>query len=608
RDGDDAGTAMLRRMLHAALSTGESATALRLRLARAARDLDLAQIATIHGFCQRVLAEHALDAGQALGEAGIETAIAQARRQLALALWRGHAGDADDAAFLRRRFGDPDGLREALDDLLSHEPMLPDAGDADAETTLRSAWRTVRDAFVAHGAAARDALEQATEAKVLSRDRKKAPDIQALWSWLDAQDERVPAALPAGLQRIGSSGLSGICLSGKEAQCPRSPLFDAIDALLPAFERRDLQRLHDFRAAARRRDAERKAALQLRDYDDLIGALHAAVQEDATRAPLAQALRAQYPLALVDEFQDTDARQWEIFRALFADGARGGGLVLVGDPKQAIYRFRGGDVYTYVAARTSMQRDDIRLERNFRSRPALLAVTNTLFARAPADALGEGIDFAPVAAGDSADDGDLQLDGAPAPPLAFHVVPPPDDGRRSGTWNKDESIEHAAALCADAIRKRLQLARDGRLLRRDHDAMRQVEPRDCAVLVRTHVEAAAVRRALARRNVPAATVDRTSLYASDEARDLLTLLLALLHVGDDGRLRAALATPLFGLDADAIAALADDGDALRGRHRDFDGWRTRWQRHGPQAMLTQAVADGSPRRRGGGGGERRLAN
>jgi exodeoxyribonuclease V beta subunit len=611
RAGDDGETALLRRLLHAALAAGESTTALQLRLARAARDLELAQITTIDGFWQRLLSEHALEADQPLAEADIETGLAQARRQLAIALWREHAGDADGAAFLRRRFGDVDGLRAALGDLLSHEPLLPGAGDADTYATLQSAWHTLHEAFAAHGAEARAALEQATAGKVLSRARDKAPDLDALWPWLAAQDARVPLSLPAGLQRIGSDWLAGICLKGKDAQCPRSPLFDAVDALLPAFEAHDITRLHAFRVAARSRDAERKAALQLRGYDDVIAALHAAVNDDASRKALVQAVRSRFRLALIDEFQDTDARQWQVFRSLFVDAAPGdGGLVLVGDPKQAIYRFRGGDVQTYVDARADVQRDDIRLERNFRSRPWLLDATNTLFAGLPHDALGEGIAFAPVAPGGKARDDDLQLDDQPAPPLAFHVVPVREVEGKPRDWTKDDCIEMAAALCADAIRERLQLARDGRLLRRDSETgqLRAVEPRDCAVLVRTHIEAAAVRRALSRRNVPAATVDRTSLFESDEARDLLALLLALLHGGDDGRLRAALATPLFGLDAAAIDMLTDDGEALRARHRDFDDWRARWQRHGPLAMLTQVVAVQSPRLLGIDGGERRIAN
>ena len=619
RDGDDAQTALLRRLLHAAVDGGESPAAARLRLARAARDLDLAQIATIHGFCQRVLAEHALDAGQAPGDAAIETAQAQARAQLAVALWREHAQAAEDAAFLRRWFGDIDGLRDALRDLLSHEPMLPGAPaelPEDPGPRIAAAWWALRQRFHLEGTQTRNRLLAAIEAKVLKNNQYKAEHLDALWEWFSVQGEEPPRDLHPKLPKLTPEALLAGTSAAGAGKTPQSALFGAIAEFLskqalfaPWLEANDLQRLHAFRENARKRDAERKAALQRRDFDDLIGTLHAAVQDEATRAPLAGALRAQYRLALVDEFQDTDARQWAIFRALFAaSGEDDGGLVLVGDPKQAIYRFRGGDVQAYVAARGDVQRDDIRLAHNFRSRPSLLAAVNALFQGAPGDALGAGIGFQPVSPGHKAHDADLQCDGAPAVPLAFHVVPPRVAKGKDTDWTKDASVEHAAALCAEAIRERLQLAQDRRLLRRDGDGLRPVEPRDCAVLVRTHAEGTAVRRALARRGVPAATVERSSLFASADAGDLLVLLLALLHGDDDARLRAALATPLFGQDAAAIAALEDDGEALHGWHRRFDGWRTRWQRHGPQAMLAQVVAGQSPRLLGGEDGERRIAN
>ncbi|MFT4177865.1 MAG: exodeoxyribonuclease V subunit beta [Thermomonas sp.] len=619
REGDNAETALLRRMLHTTVSAGESPIALRLRLARAARDLDLAQIATIHGFCQRVLAEHALDAGQMPGETGIETSLAPARRQLALALWREYAGDAEQVAFLRRHFGDVDGLRKALGDLLSHEPMLPQKPERlppDPRLEIAAAWQALCQRFVDAGDETRDALLHAIAAKTLKNNQYKPEHIASLWNWFSTQarsSEAFPHELHDKLAKLTPAALLDGTSNAGAGKTPQSLLFDAIAAFLMAHapfsawqEASDLQRLHSFRARAKQRNDERKAALQLRDYDDLIGALHAAVKDDATRAPLARALRAQYRLALVDEFQDTDARQWEIFRALFAEGD--GGLVLVGDPKQAIYRFRGGDVHTYVEARQVVQRDDIRLERNFRSRPLLLSATNAVFAGMPAQALGEGIDFTPVQAGEKARDDDLQSDGTPAAPLAFHAVPPRIVDGKTKDWTKDESIEHAAALCAEAIRVRLQQARDGHLQRRDGNRLRPLEPRDCAVLVRTHAEGVAVRHALAQRNVPAASVDRRSLYASDEASELLTLLLALLQPADAARTRAALATPLFGLDADALAALADDGETLRIRQHVFNDWRARWQDHGPQAMLTDVVAAETARLLGLENGERRIAN
>ena len=95
------------------------------------------------------------------------------------------------------------------------------------------------------------------------------------------------------------------------------------------------------------------------------------------------------------------------------------------------------------------------------------------------------------------------------------------------------------------------------------NGLRRIEPRDCAVLVRRNKEAAAVRDALAALGVPAVATGAQSLFASDAAQELLTLLLALAAPGDERRLRAMLATPLFGYDAAKLCALAADGEELR---------------------------------------------
>jgi len=310
------------------------------------------------------------------------------------------------------------------------------------------------------------------------------------------------------------------------------------------------------RTEALRRDRDRKHAFNVRDYDDLIGELHAAVEDETRRDRLLHALRRQFPCVLVDEFQDTDARQWDIFARLFGAG----GLVLVGDPKQAIYRFRGGDVNTYVAAADTAVRA-APLDRNFRSRPCVIAAVNTLFATLPAGVLGEGIGFLPTQPGGRTADADCVLEDRPAPAIHFHVVPSTESGK---DWNKPASVRIAADLCADAILQRLQQAGVGRALRRDPHtkALRSLQPRDFAVLVRDHRQAAAVRHALSLRGVPAVASGKASLYESEEAQAVLTLLLALRSPGDDRRLRAALATLLLGWDAARILALDDDRPAV----------------------------------------------
>lgn len=593
---DDAETALLRRLLHAALHRDppESLPALRLRLARAAREMDLAAITTIHGFCQRLLAEHALEARQPLVAPELVPANAAQRSALATALWREVARDAAGAEFLLRWFGDVDGLARKLPVLLAPEPLLPQPPD-DACPRRDRAWAALRGRFAEEGAQVRATLERAERDKWISSAQKQRIPFDVLWGWLAMQGDTPPLRAPAVLERAGLRWLRGICLKKGEGRLPEPALCAAVDAYLDAQEACDLQRLHTLRALAREQDAATKRASHACDYDHLIAAVFAAVH-DTDGPRLAGALRAQFPLVLVDEFQDTDARQWAIFDRLF--GAGEGGLLLVGDPKQAIYRFRGGDVETYLLARKGA---DIAepLRQNFRARPCVLGVVNALFSQPGAvGLLGDGIAFDPSVAGRAAEcDAHLLRDGRAAPALTFHAVPPPESGtpgKRGGEWNKDDSTRKAARLCAIAIAELLTAARAGHALRSDAGRMRPLEARDCAVLVREHREAAAVRRALAELGVPAVSAGRQSLFATEHAQTLLALLLALAAPGDARRLRALLATPLFGYDAGRLQALDDDGAALREWQHDVMQWRLRWEQHGPQPMLADVLARQAP--------------
>jgi exodeoxyribonuclease V beta subunit len=628
-DADDAGTALLRRLVADALGAGEPLPALRRRLARAAREMDQAAIVTIHGFCQRVLAEHALDTDQVLRPAEVLTSARAMHEAIAVELWREWNAHADDNAWLRSEYGEPEALADALPALLAPEPLLPlpPAQLApDPRPALEAAWQDFRRSFAAHGETAHDLVRTALEDKTLSGTKYKAEHVASLWAWLReaVANEAAPKQWHDRLERFTRAALAGGC--NKNRTPPDSPLCEAIAALLaardavaPWLEARGLQRLHALRAQARDRARARKQAFQQRDFDDLIDAMLAAVTDPERGPRLRAAVRKQFPLALIDEFQDTDARQWTIFRRLFGaeDGDVGHdhrgeddrhGLLLVGDPKQAIYRFRGGDVHAYQRAKRTADLVP-PLDRNFRSRPSLIGTVNALFAQPhlAGDALGEGIGFVPTEAGGHVADDALLVDGRPAPALVFRELPPtPDDKGNPRAWNKDASIVHLARGCAHAIRDLLRLAAEGRAQRRDIGVLRPLEPRDCAVLVRAHIEAVAVRHALAQLGVPAVATGRQSLYETEQAHELLTLLLALAAPFDERRLRAALATRLFGFDAVRLHALADDGPALQAVQHDFAAWRLRWEQHGPQAMLADVLARQAARLLAQVDGERQL--
>ncbi|HEU0305575.1 MAG TPA: UvrD-helicase domain-containing protein, partial [Lysobacter sp.] len=594
RAGDPPDTALLRQLLHAALQaasdgTRESLPMLRLRLVRAVRDMDLAAITTIHGFCQRLLAEHALDAGQPLVATELQPDNRASRRALAVELWREFSVDAAGSDFLRRAFDDIQGLADAMVPLLAPEPLLPSAPETlppDPRPARDAAWQVLCEAFAMHGDEARAAVLKAIADKTLSNAQYRPEHVDGVWSWLAeaGRAARAPSQWHGKCAKYTTEALLAGTSKAGTGRTPRSALFDAMAAMLaadaailPWREAVDLALLHRLRASARARDSARKQAFNVRGFDDLVTGVYDALQEPHARATLVAALRAQFPLVLVDEFQDTDARQWAIFDLL----SQGGGLVLVGDPKQAIYRFRGGDVHAYLKARGGVDAAS-QLDRNYRSRPGVVAAVNALFANMPAAAMGAGIDFVPIEPAKERDDA-LLIDGAPAPALTFHAVPQrPDRDGGLRDHKAGESIDVAALLCARAIRDVLQ---EGRATRRASDGtQRALEPRDCAVLVRRHNEAQAVRDALAALGVPAVATGRQSLFSSEAAQELLTLLLALAAPGDERRLRATLALPLFGLDAPALRALEDDGEQLRRWQLQFEHWRLRWQQHGPQAM------------------------
>src|SRR5690606_13091604 len=175
---------------------------------------------------------------------------------------------------------------------------------------------------------------------------------------------------------------------------------------------------------------------------------------------------------------------------------------------------------------------------------------------------------------------------APALTLWRAPLPPPDGKGKLKPYSAGRSRDLATRACVAAIHRVLSDAREGQASIEG----RPVQPGDIAVLVRSHNEATRIRHALAMGGIPAVAAGRQSLFATPEARDLHALLLALLHGADDSRLRMALSTVLVGVDAATIAALDDDGQALRHWQLEALGWRERLQRGGALALVNALCA------------------
>jgi exodeoxyribonuclease V beta subunit len=351
-------------------------------------------------------------------------------------------------------------------------------------------------------------------------------------------------------------------------------------------------------AAMRRRLAEavrtefdaRKRRLDLMTYDDLLTRLDTALADDGG-IDVAAELQMRYKVVLVDEFQDTDPVQWDIMRRAFGRGLST--LVLIGDPKQAIYAFRGADVFAYLAARRSA--DTVAtLSVNWRSDQGLIDAYDALF---HGSRLGHhDIEYLEVRAANVAP----RLTGAGAP-LRVRLV------ERSGLERTPQGFARNAAarehvvhdLAADLVRLLSSRARVND---------EQVRPGHVAVLVRTHRTAAQVRDALEDVGIPAVINGAGSVFGTRPAEEWLRLLEALERPGDMRRAHAAALTCFFGWDAARVARASDD--EWEDVHRRLHEWARVLRRRDVASLAeTISLVEGLPARvLALTGGERRLTD
>ncbi|MBL1167209.1 exodeoxyribonuclease V subunit beta, partial [Escherichia coli] len=208
---------------------------------------------------------------------------------------------------------------------------------------------------------------------------------------------------------------------------------------------------------------------------------------------LAQAIRQRYPVAMIDEFQDTDPQQYRIFQKLYV-GRPECGLLLIGDPKQAIYAFRGADIFTYMRARSEVSAH-YTLETNWRSSPAMVGSVNHLFAQVEKPFLFSQIPFIDVAAAAKNRGLAFELQNQPQPAMQFLL----QQGDGVGVSAYQQLM---ASLCAAQIRDWLSAGHQQQAWLVDGDKRRAVQASDITVLVRSRNEAALVRDALSALAIP----------------------------------------------------------------------------------------------------------
>ncbi len=335
---------------------------------------------------------------------------------------------------------------------------------------------------------------------------------------------------------------------------------------------------------AREELERRKRAMAVMTYDDLVTRLQSALTGPGRDATAAQ-LRSRFAVVLVDEFQDTDPAQWEIMRRAFAGGETT--LVLIADPKQAIYAFRGADVYAYLeAAKTADTR--ATLQTNWRSDQALIDAHDALFSGA---SLGHpGIAYRHVRATPAHQEPGMT--GAPvAAAMRMRVVrrdEPAVAQTRAGYAATESARRYVAAdVAADIV----SLLGSGAQIRADQGPgaggpdPETVEPGHVAVLVRTNRQAAMIRQALEEVGVPAVINGAGSVFRTDPAREWLRLLEALERPASITRAHSAALTCFIGWSAEQLAAADEDSWAWEEVHRRLHDWGRILRTRGVASLL-----------------------
>ena len=569
------------------ISRDELKTWLQLNLAQ----MDEAAIFTIHKFCAQMLKRYAFDSGVAFNLA-LEVEGEEYLRRACEDVWRQicYPQSRDVLEFMTSRFSGPDHLFSYFRSWMSKpsiriKPDLDTAFD-DLWTQFHQAFEDAKNLWFFLGSD--NIVKTITSADI----DKRSYTSKNLPNWMSQAGDYFAAGsalpLPANLYRFGSQMLAEKTKSGEP---PRHKLFEKIDELTELNQSMTLSLELMWFKTIYGRYIELLEQAAVMTSDDLLRLLDAALNSDRGEELAAQ-IRRLYPVAMIDEFQDTDPVQYRIFSRIYPaeqEGESRHGLIMIGDPKQAIYAFRGADIFTYMQASKAIPPSRrFTLDTNYRSDSRLIQATNNLWQSHKAPfVFDDAIEFYPVNAGGQHDKkAPVWQAGIPDEALQLWISDEED--------NKANSMQRVAEECAVQIASLLAGAavypaasRKSRSARRG----KPVEAGDVAVLVYSRVQAKIIRQALTAQGIGSVFLTRDSVLDSTEAWDLLAMLEAIAHPGNEAAVRRAIATPTWGATANDLVRMQEEESLWEGQLAAMHAYHQIWQRRGVMAMLMQWLED-----------------
>ena len=592
-------------------------------LRNALEAFDLVSIHTIHGFCQRTLQDSAFESG-ILFDVELVTDQSPLLHEIAADYFRRliHRGDPLLASIALSQHLTPETLSQMLKQCLTHQqlrllPAEPPRPLAEVERLLGTTFAELRTAWAGTAAQQESLKTYFTGGKKWAvKNHAKADIIAAHAATLaaslspsDGERSGAPASGPArtcpapgrelagpeaSAPALAAGGLStelwkaveffslsavrADLVKGKQMPAPVPPLFGLCEQLQTLADDFALGHRLAFLKTSRQELENRKQQAKQQSFDDLISRLAAALDRPEGVA-LASAVRRKFRAALIDEFQDTDPLQWKIFHAFFGQSPDHR-LYLIGDPKQAIYGFRGADVRAYLEAAPPGETKH-SLATNYRSETSLVRAVNAIFTHAGRHTafVENGIEFTPAQAAGQTDKAPFTRDGGrPAP---FQV------------WNWAPDAAAATGRQAQAQLPPAVAAEISRLLTGSCAlGGRPLQPRQIAVLVESHRQAGWIQSALHELKIPSVEQAMDSVFASTEARELQWILAAILAPANEPLVKAALTTDTLGLDADALQTLAGSQSDWQARLQRLAGYRECWESDGFFFTFSRLVREG----------------
>ncbi|ELA8086763.1 exodeoxyribonuclease V subunit beta [Vibrio parahaemolyticus] len=554
-------------------------------LLQAERQMDEAAVYTIHGFCQRMLTQNAFESGSRFNNEFV-TDESHLKAQVVADYWRRNFYPLPFtlAGEIRQLWSSPSALLSNISNYLTGAPlslsvpaMKGSLADLHTENLkkideLKAQWRESQDDFLT--------LISDSDINKRSYTKKSLPTwLEAVNAW--AATETTGYDYPDKLEKFAQNVLLEKTPNGS---APQHAVFEAIETFLANPISLKAPLLAHAIEHCRVMLANAKNQKQWLSFDDLLTQLSASIDTDESEL-LAARIRTLYPVAMIDEFQDTDPLQYSIFSRIYLNNPECG-LFMIGDPKQAIYGFRGADIFTYIKARNQVSAH-YTLGTNWRSSADMVQAVNQVFALPDSPFIYDSdIPFLPVKYSPNAEKRIWTMGGQKQPALTYWLQEADDKPLPKG-----EYLTRMAEATASQIQTILTQAQQGQACLVNGEKQKAVQAGDIAVLVRTGSEGRMIKQALADQGIASVYLsNRDSVFTSSVAQDLQRLLQAVLTPENDRALRASLASELFALDAASLDALNNDEIVWENAVNEFKEYRKLWVQRGVLPMLRAVIS------------------